>query len=258
MPVVGAIGTPRPSCVVSVDRAGVVTGVALTDTDNAIVAAIPEAVRVIAVDAPLVVPNARGARPQDQLLQWLEVSVFPVSADRMRTVFGGARGVGMAAALQRRADRVYEAVPDLVLRELAWESSRAAEAPVPELEDYRAAWLGIRPPRYRPKGTGRARPAGIPDALALLAVELDPAGWVPRHNPDDWQAIADAAVIDALAAALTARRAVVDPGSVVVVGDGPVPVAFPGDANLHARARINGARMGVPVSCAVASDGDGA
>lgn len=256
MPVIGAIATPRPSCVVTVSQAGAVTDITLADTDEAIVAAIPDGVRVLAIDAPMQVANARGARAVDRLLQWLDVPVFPVSRARLETVFGGARGVRLADAVRTRANDVYETVPDLVLRELEWESSRPDGAPASELGEYRAAWLGLRPPRYRPKGTGRARPDGVLAALALVSTAIDPGGWVPDPDPDDWQAISDAAVVDAMVCAVTAWRAMTAPRGTMVVGDGPIPIAVPCDASLAERARINAARLGVPVGLPERSGSD--
>jgi predicted nuclease with RNAse H fold len=239
MPVVDAIASPRRSCVVGVDATGRVDEVALVDTDDAIIDAIPSDARVVALDAPVSVTNATGRRPVESILSWLDVAAFPNSTDRLAKVYGGTRGVVLAARLDARPMRVIETLPDLVLREIDWERAHAPDAPPMELSEYRAAWLGVRAPRYRPKGTGRATPSGRSSATALLARVLDLNGWVPAAAPDDWHAIGDAAVLDAMACAYTAWRLAVSPETCLVLPDPDGPFVAPADANLRLRAALH-------------------
>ncbi len=243
MPVMDAIGTPRPSCVAGLDAGGGLGLLTLAGTDAELVAAVPDGVRVLAVDAPLVVPNTAGQRPVEQLLAWLDAPAFPNSVARLTQVYGGLRGVGLRERLAGRAGRLVEALPELILRELAWEAGHPLGAAALPLADYRAAWLGVRAPRYRPKGRGRAVAAGRAPAAALLARVIDLAGWVPVADPDDWQAIADAARLDALACAYAAWRLLTMPGQSLLLGDPAAHLVVPADANLRARADLHLQRL---------------
>jgi hypothetical protein len=157
-----------------------------------------------------------------------------VSTRRLETVFGGARGVGLAGRLARGGRRALEALPDHVLRQIAWEAGHPADAPAIDLADYRTAWLGVRAPRYRPKGVGRARPEGVREAWRLLAGVVDLDGWTPTGSPGDWEAIADAARIDAICCAYAGLR--LQQGRGVVIGDAEHgAMALPVDANLRGR-----------------------
>src|ERR1700694_4200583 len=89
MPVLDAIGTPRPSCVAGVDAEGVLGLLACVDTDQDILAALPAGVRVLAIDAPLVVDNQTGRRRVEDLLAWLDVPTFPSSITRLTPGVGG-------------------------------------------------------------------------------------------------------------------------------------------------------------------------
>lgn len=244
MPVLDAIGTPRLSCIAGVDTEGVLGLLTCLDTDAELLAAIPAGTLVVAVDAPLVVDNPTGQRPVEHLLAWLDAAAFPNSIARLTQLYGGMRGVGLRDRLAARSERVVETVPDLVLRELAWEAEHPPTDPPLGLAEYRTAWLGVRPPRYRPKGRGRAVPAGRAAAAALLATAIDLGGWLPTANPDDWQAIADAARLDAMACAYAAWRLAIQPQHTLLVGDSTIRVAVPADANLRARAQLHGARLG--------------
>jgi predicted nuclease with RNAse H fold len=244
MPVLDAIGTPRPSCIAGVDAGGVLGLLTCLDTDDELLAAVPAGTRVVAVDAPLVVDNPTGQRPVEHLLAWLDAPVFPNSIARLTRLHGGMRGVGLRDRLAAQSECVVETVPDLVLRELAWEVEHPPTDPPLELAEYRAAWLGVRPPRYRPKGRGRAMPGGRAAAAALLATAIELGGWLPTANPDDWQAIADAARLDAMACAYAAWRLAIQPQHMLLVGNPTIPLAVPADANLRARAELHGARLG--------------
>jgi len=243
MPVLDAIGSPRPSCLAGLDADGVLVELTCVDTDDELLAGLPPSARVIAVDAPLVVENATGQRPVEQLLAWLDVPAFPNSIGRLTQIYGGLRGVGLRARLAARGAGVVEALPDLVLRELAWEAAHPPTEPQLPLAAYREAWLGVRAPRYRPRGRGRAVPAGRAPAAALLAGVIDLGGWLPVADPDDWQAIADAARLDALACAYAGWHLLADPDHTLLLGDRAAPLAVPADPNLRARADLHIARL---------------
>jgi hypothetical protein len=173
----------------------------------------------------------------ERLLAWCDIPVFPVSRRRLQQVFGGLRGVRIAESLVGTVELV-ETSPDLVLRQLAWEE-RHPGAPL-DLADYRERWIALRPPAYRPKGPGRAKPAGIIAAHALLARHVDLQGWLPSGAGDDWNAIRDAAALDAIACAYVTWRATVEPGRVLRIGrPDRGEMLLPVDANLAARIAIN-------------------
>jgi len=239
MPVIDAIGSPRPSCVAGIDAGGGIAHLSLADTDDQLLASVPASAEIVAVDAPLIVENVAGQRSVEHLLSWLDVPVFPNSIARLTQLYGGLRGVGLRARLAEREVRIVESVPDLVLRELAWEAIHPATEPPLPLARYREAWLAVRAPRYRPKGRGRAQPAGRAPAAALLAGVIDLGGWLPIDDPDDWQAIADAARLDAMASAYAAWRLLTDPDHTLLLGDPATPLAVPADANLRARADLH-------------------
>jgi predicted nuclease with RNAse H fold len=230
------IGTPRRSAVARVDAGGDLVALDLAADDDEVIALVAAAPGLpLAVDAPLEVPNATGRRDLETVLAWCDIPAFPVSGRRLAQVFGGARGTALAPALAGLADPVLEALPDQVLRQIAWERDHPAGTPAMDLADYRAAWLAVRPPPYRPKGLGRARPEGVRAAWGLLAGVLDLGGWTPAAAPDDWAAIADAARIDALCCAYAALR-LGRPGEHAVVGaPGHGRAVVPADANLRGR-----------------------
>jgi predicted nuclease with RNAse H fold len=243
MPIIDAIGTPRPSCLAGVDADGVLGLLSCADTDDELLATLPATAKLVAVDAPLVVDNPTGQRPVEHLLSWLDVPAFPNSISRLTQLYGGLRGVGLHDRLAERGVSVVETLPDLVLRQLAWEAAHPPTDPRLPLADYREAWLAVRAPRYRPKGRGRALPAGRAPAAALLAGVIDLGGWLPVADPDDWQAIADAARLDAMACAYAAWRLLTDPDHTLLLGDRAGPLAVPADANLRARADLHLARL---------------
>lgn len=238
MPVVGDPDPRRPSVVIELGPDGAIVAETRATTVEEVVAAVGDGPALVAVDAPLAVPNDRGRRPVDELLGWLDVPVFPAARDRLGTVYGGVRGESLAAALAPSTD-VVETVPDLVLRQIAWEG-RGERA---DLAEFRARWLTLRPAPYRPKGLGRAKPAGLVPAGALLARVVDLGGWAPDPR-DDWAAIRDAAVIDALACAHVAWRGVFgEAGSTIRIGATTHDLLLPCDVNLDERVRVNVARM---------------
>ena len=189
-------------------------------------------------------PNLDGSRDAERVLAWCDVPAFPVSRRRLERVHGGARGVALAPSLARPAAPVRETLPDLVLRELEWEREHPPDAPAMDLADYRPAWLGVRAPAYRPKGRGRARPAGLAPARALLAGVLDLGGWAPRTDGGDWDALHDAARLDALCCAYAALRLARGEGTATVGDPESGHVAFPADANLRGRVDLTVRRLG--------------
>lgn len=229
------VSSPRRSVLARLDPSGRLRALEDAGGDSEVLAAAEaQGAPLIVVDAPLAVPATGGRRDAEAVLSWCDVPVFPVSARRLETVFGGARGVALAGGLARGGRRVVEALPDQVLRQIAWEAGRPPDAPPIELADYRAAWLGVRAPRYRPKGVGRARTAGVMDAWRLLAGVVDLDGWTPAVSPDDWEAIADAARIDAICCAYAGLR--LQQGTGLVLGSPERgEIALPVDANLRRR-----------------------
>jgi predicted nuclease with RNAse H fold len=239
------VASARRSALAEVDGSGRLLRLELLGGDDEILAALPSGPALVAVDAPLAVPDETGQRDLERVLSWCDVPVFPVSRRRLQQVFGGARGVALAARLADDGRTVVETLPDLVLRQLGWERRRPQGAPPLDLAEYRAAWLSVRAPAYRPKAAGRARPAGLAPARALLAGVLDLEGWAPAADPDDWTALHDAARLDALACACLALRAHRDAASLTaVIGSaerGRVVVAA--DDNLRHRIAVNLARL---------------
>src|SRR5680860_145705 len=211
------IGSPRRSALARLDGSGALTGLELVSGDEEIVAAVEAAaVEIVVVDAPLAVPADAGRRDAETVLAWCDVPAFPVSLRRLDRVHGGARGVALAPSLARSGRCVHETLPDLVLRQIAWERAHPVGEPALHLAEYRAAWLSVRAPAYRPKGIGRARRPGMEQAHALLAGALELGGWAPGRGGDDWDAIHDAARLDALCCAYAALR--LARGTAVVVG----------------------------------------
>src|SRR5271165_4732422 len=91
MPVMDGIGGPRPSCLAGLDADGVLVELTCVDTDDELLAGLPATAQVVAVDAPLVVDNASGQRPVEQLLAWLDIPAFPNSITRLTQIYGGLR-----------------------------------------------------------------------------------------------------------------------------------------------------------------------
>jgi predicted nuclease with RNAse H fold len=237
MPAPGLVGTGRPSALVEADPQGRIVSWSFADADDEIVAALGAEPGLLVVDAPVRVTNEDGRRGVEEVLAWCDIPTFPVSGRRLDQVFGGRRGVTLAERVDGRL-HVVETLPDVVLRVLQWEDDHGALTL--DLADYRARWLGRRPPVYRPKGPGRARPAGVAAAAAILARHVDTGGWVPTGT-DDWGAIRDAALVDALACAYLAVRALSRPETTVRIGSTLLPV----DPNLAARIALHADRLGV-------------
>lgn len=242
MPALELVDTPRRSVIAEVDAGGRLVRIDDLITDADIVSAVPLGPVMLAIDTPLRVPNDGGQRTVETLLSWLDMPSFPVSRKRMQQIYGGCRGEALASLLSTPDRRLVETLPDLVLRQLSWQQERGPSAAPLGLADYRAQFLSVRPPRYRPKGTGRARADGLIEAAQLLASAVDLDGWWPQTPRDDWDAIADAARLDAIACALVAHRAVDQPAETLVLGDDP-PTVILADEDMRERAAVNVARM---------------
>lgn len=238
------IDSPRRSVLARVGPDGRLRSLERAGDDDAVVARAASAGgAALVVDAPLAVPEGVGRRDAEAVLAWCDVPAFPVSRRRLTQVTGGMRGVALAPALARPGRWLAEALPDLVLRQIAWERRHPADAPPLDLAAYRAAWPGVRAPAYRPKGAGRARAPGLVAAWALLASVLDLAGWRPSGAAgDDWAAIDDAAVLDALCCAYAGLRVARGEGLLLGAPDRGL-VAVPADANLRGRIERTVERM---------------
>ena len=238
------IASPRRSALARLDAQGRLVSLDLAGPDDDLIALVAAAGALpLVVDAPLEVPNTTGRRDVETVLAWCDVPTFPVSARRLEQVFRGARGVSPAPPLARGAGPLRETVPDLVLRQIAWERDHPADAAAIDLADYRAAWLGLRAPVYRPKGAGRARPDGTLAAWRLLTGVLDLGGWTPSAAPDDWGAIDDAARIDALCCAYAALRGQDPLGHALIGAEGLGRMVVPADANLRGRIGLTVERL---------------
>lgn len=243
------IDTPRPSVVAVMNDTGRLIGLERAADDASVLAALEAvpALALVAVDAPLAVPNDRGQRDLERVMAWCDAPVFPASRERLVKVHGALRGADLAPALDgTAAGGAWEASPDQVLRQIAWEREHPADAPALDLAEYRALWPARRAPVYRPKGPGRARPAGVAPAWELLAGAVDLDGWIPSGGGDDWSAIDDAACLDAIACAYAALRALRGdgPGGAVRLGDARVGrILVPADANLAGRIDLTVQRM---------------
>lgn len=242
MPVAASVASPRPSIVAELDEACRLVDLRPFQHIAEIAQSLPAGPVLVAVDAPTVVPNERGQRDVDALLACVDVPVFPVSRSRLTKVSGAIRGEELRVAIDAAAGQVsvVEAVPDVVLRLLAWREHPASDTD--DLAVFRATWLGMRPQPYRPKGTGRAKPAGIAAAFALLARHVDLAGWLPAASGDDWDDIRDAATLDAIACAYSAW-CVEHGDAAIVTGAAGAVLALPTDAMLTARLEVNAARL---------------
>jgi hypothetical protein len=237
------VGSGRHSAVARLDLRGRLLALDLAGSDDDLVARIGGEAGTLAIDAPLAVPDETGQRDVERVLAWCDVPAFPVSRRRLEQLHGGARGVALAPRLAAPGREVRETVPDLVLRQIAWERDHPPGSPPPDLAEYRAAWLALRAPAYRPKGAGRARPAGLLTAWGLLAGVIDLGGWAPDAGGDDWGALDDAARIDALCCAYAALR-MADAASAMSIGTPERGrVAFPVDASLRARVTLTLERL---------------
>ena len=241
-PAVSEPDARRQSVLAALDRDAKLVRLERLDSDEAIAAAVGVDGAVVCVDQPLVVANMQGQRRFEHLLSWCDAPTFPIALGRLRTLYGGARGVAIAGALLGHDLTLAEALPDLTIRQLIWEHEHPEGI---DLETYRSRWLGVRAPRYRPKGIGRARPAGFLPTCEILARVVDTAGWTPPSGSDDWEAIACAAELDAIVCAYTAWRAryAEDAHRTVRCADGAFAIIATGP-NLAERLEIHAERLG--------------
>lgn len=237
-------GAPGRSAVAEIAPDGVLIGVRMCRTDPEIVQAVGAPPALVLVDAPLAVPEVRGRRDTEKVLAWLDIPAFPVTPERMRKVHGGARGVALAALLRAAGSAPAEALPDQVLRQLMWEQDHPPGDEPLGLAAYRGEWLGVRPPAFRPRG-GRARNEGLAPARAILAQAIDCHGWPSPDRDGDLADLDEAAVIDAVACAVLARRCLHGSGHawarVGTSGAGCIILAAGPD--LIDRARVNITRL---------------
>lgn len=235
---------PARSAVAEIGPGPGLVGVRMCRSDEEIAAAVGGEPAVVLVDAPIVVPDAPGRRDAEHVLAWLDIPAFPVTPARLEAAYGGARGVGLGHALAAMGHVVAEALPDQVLRQLMWERDHPPGNPPAGLADYRAQWLGIRAPAFRPRG-GRARHDGLAPAREILADAVDLAAWPDPDRAGDLAALDEAAAIDGVACAIAARRCLDGPGDRwALVGDavrGRVVLAAGPD--LIERAEVNAARL---------------
>lgn len=231
-----------PSAVAALDAAGALVAMLVGRTDAEVLTALPAVSAIVAVDAPLAIPNESGRRDLEQVLAWCDVNLFPVSGRRMTSVFGGARGVTLAPALAGRTAFLTEFAPSLVLRELLWERDHPVTDPPLDLADYRRLWLSARPPAHAPTRRGTVDVAGLRAAADLLAGVIDPSGWTPDGGGDP---LADAARVGALAGGYAALRcARPELGPTLRLGDAVRgQIITPADANLVARVGLHVERL---------------
>lgn len=237
------VASRRRSAVARVDASGRLSALDLAAGDEELVETIGSGASVLVVDAPLAVPGETGRRDVERILAWCDVPAFPVAAGRLRALHGGMRGVELRPRLAVAADRLYETLPGLVLRQVAWERGRPAGAPPLDLAEYRTAWLGVRAPVYGGKPGGAVRLAGLLPAWRLLDQVLDLGGWVPADRPDAEQAADDAARLDALCCAYAARRMTGGGGGMSIGTPSLGQLALPVDACLRHRVEVTLERL---------------
>ncbi len=196
---------PARSTVVEVAPGAGIAGVQMCRTDSEVIDAVGPGPALVLVDAPLATPEVAGRRDPEHVLAWLDIPAFPVTPGRMRTVHGGARGVELAQTLTACGHVVAEAIPDQILRQIMWEADHPPGAPALDLATYRAEWLGVRPPAFRPRG-GRAHHDGLTPARTLVQSVAACEAWPVSERGGDLAALDEASVIDAATCALLAHR----------------------------------------------------
>ena len=234
---------PGRSAVAEIDPDGALRTVHMCRRDEEIVALTGNSPALVVIDAPIAIPDdTAGRRDVEQVLAWLDIPAFPVTRTRLEKVHGGARGPGLRALMAGHT--MVEGIPDQVIRQLLWEREHPIGAPPLGLADYRAAWLGVRAPAFRPRG-GRARNDGLAPAREVLADAADLTAWPAPERTGDLAALDEAAAIDAVACALLARRCVDGPGDRwALVGDAAAGrIALAACPEMIERAGINIARL---------------
>jgi len=237
---------PARSAVAEIAPGNRLSSVRMCRSEQEIADAVGVGPALVLVDAPLAVPAVAGRRDAEHVLAWPDIAAFPVTPARMEKAYGGARGVGLVAAIRARdpGHVCAEALPDQVLRQAIWEAERPPGTPPLDLAGYRAAWLGVRAPAFRPRG-GRARNDGLAPARDLLAAITDVTEWPTPTRAGDLADLDDAAVIDAVACATLARRCLDAPGDRwAVIGDARRGrVALAACPEMIDRARVNIERL---------------
>lgn len=237
---------PARSAVAEITPANRLSGVRMCRSDEEIVDAVGGGPALVLVDAPLAIPAVTGRRDVEHVLAWLDIAAFPVTPARMQKAYGGARGVGLATALGSLdvGHVLAEALPDQVLRQVMWEREHPPGAPSLDLATYRAGWLGVRAPAFRPRG-GRARNDGLAPARHLLAGLADTTAWPAPTREGDLADLDEAAAIDAVACATLARRCLDAAGDRwAVIGDARRGrVALAACPEMIDRARVNIERL---------------
>ncbi len=235
---------PARSAVAEMGPDNVLSGVRMCRSDPEIVDAVGDSPALVLVDAPLVVPEVAGRREAEHVLAWLDIAAFPVTPARMQKAYGGARGVGLASSLAGRGHVLAEALPDQVLRQAMWEEQHPVGGAPLDLAAYRAAWLGVRAPAFRPRG-GRARNDGLGPARLLLDHIADLGQWPVATREGDLADLDEAAAIDAVACAILARRCLDAAGDRwAVIGDAARGrIALAACPEMIGRADVNIARL---------------
>jgi predicted nuclease with RNAse H fold len=165
----GEIASPPQSTLAALNDVGQVEFVEDVQDDAGLLLLATTASPLIVLDAPVFVPNAQGRRMAEDVLAWCDINVFPASRERLGRLYGGVRGERLANRLERAGCAVHETYPEVVLRQLAWESSRKGSPPL-DLASYREAWIGARGPRYATKRDEPGSREARKRALELLGV----------------------------------------------------------------------------------------
>ena len=164
----GLVGSGRHSAVARLDPEGRLTDIDLADGDDDLVARIGTGPGVLAIDAPLAVPDETGQRDVERVLAWCDVPAFPVSRRRLEQLHGGARGVALAPRRGRGRARGARGparpgpAPDRVGARPSPGLAAARPGRVPG-GVARPAGPGV-PPQGRGPGPGGRAPAGVAPA----------------------------------------------------------------------------------------------
>ena len=233
--------TPRRSAVARLDPEGRLTALDLAGGDEEI-AGPRSAPRPGVAGGRRPPERARrdaGGGTSRRVLAWCDVAGLPgvapppgaactaaPAAWRSRRALARAR-----AARVRRGPARPGAAPDRVGARPSRRARRRSD-----LAEYRAAWLGVRAPVYRPKGAGRARPDGHPAGLAPAGGVIDLGGWAPDAAGRRLGASSTTRPASTPSAAPTPRCAWRRGGrDVHRDAGGGARVALPADANLAER-----------------------
>ncbi|MDH3226300.1 MAG: DUF429 domain-containing protein [Thermoleophilia bacterium] len=164
------IASPPHSTLATLDGAGRVVDVRNAADDEGILGALPPPPALVVIDAPIFVPNTRGRRTAEDILAWCDINVFPASRERLSRVYGGLRGERLASRLDAAGYAVQESYPEVVLRQLEWESDHEGQPPL-ALRDYREAWIALRGPKYASRHGELGAAGARRRAVELLGME---------------------------------------------------------------------------------------